>query len=80
METYFDVTAGGGGMFCEGDHVEWDSLYNEMGKTNREAVEAVGGEYIPQKNEKNCAIRLARNSFFKVCMCVYCHTMFICIQ
>ena len=47
----------------EEDHVEWDSLYDQMGETNREAVKAVGGEYILQKNEKNWAIRLARNSF-----------------
>ena len=67
METYFDVTAEGGGMFCQEEYDEWDSLFVKMGKTHREAVEAVGGEYIPQNHERNCAIRVARNAFFKVC-------------
>ena len=68
METYFEVTAEVGGMFCQEEYSKWDSLFDEMNRTNRQSVEEVGGEYIPQKNESICAIRVAQNAFFKVCV------------
>ena len=67
METYFDVSATGGGMLCHEDYDELGSLFFGIENTNRKTMEEIGGEYIPHKNEGICSIRLARSAFFKVC-------------
>lgn len=81
METYFQDSAGGGGLFCWDDTMspESDDVFREMTEVHRLAMKAVGGQYIPQNHEqayglyprghkRPCAIRLARNIFFEVCI------------
>ena len=67
METYFDISSEVGGMFCQEEYNEWDKLFDKIKVTNRQSVQEVGGEYIPQKNESIGAIRVAQNAFFKLC-------------
>ena len=82
METYFDISSEVGGMFCQEEYNEWDKLFDKIKVTNRQSVQEVGGEYIPQKNESIGAIRVAQNAFFKLCDTIeniFCLTLIIVV-
>ena len=79
METYFQYSAGGGGILCWDETMspESDPVFGQMTNIHELAMQAVGGQYMPQNHEqavnylpqshkRPCAIRLARNVFFEV--------------
>lgn len=79
METYFNYSAGGGGLLCWDETMETglDGVFRDMTGIHKQALEAVGGKYMPAKHEpiddealldeqSPCPIRLARSVFFEV--------------
>ena len=68
METYFQYSPGGWGMICEDEttSAKLGDAFKKMDKIHEHSFETVGGEYVPQKDEYTCAIRLPRAVFFEV--------------
>merc|ERR1712032_1218127 len=57
--------AGGGGLLCwdETMSTEMDEVFLEMTKLHHQALKAVGGKYIPQDHEPECADTLGHKGY-----------------
>ena len=67
MEVYFNATENTGGLICEDEAVDMDTVFDTMREIHNKAFQDVGGRYKKRdKNEKTCAIRLPHTVFFQV--------------
>merc|ERR1712032_3829 len=53
METYFEYSAGDGGLLCWDETMDTgsDKMFKDMTWIHKEWLESVGARYIPQKHE-----------------------------
>ena len=66
METYFRSTEdSNGGMICEGE-AGMDEVFGKMKDIHQKSFQELGGEYIRRGNERTCAIRRSKITFFEV--------------